>query len=185
MKSYKDTGPVTIQVTRSEEESIFNQLFREHFRALTFFACSIIGPELFAKDIVQECFIKVWYRRKQLINLTGLRSYLYAAVKNDCISYLRKKAVMDRKREIYLEKVKDIALSFDKEIITREIFCELYNRIKRLPEKMQEVVRLYYLEGMSSGEIGRVLRKSPDTVQHQRKAALRLLQDGKGFLMVA
>lgn len=185
MKSCKDTGPAALQVMPNEEESVFNQLFREHFRALSFFACSIIGQELFAKDIVQECFIKVWCRRKQLINLTGLRSYLYAAVKNDCISYLRKKAVMDRKREIYIEKVKDITLSFDKEIITREIFCELYNRIKRLPEKMQEVVRLYYLEGMSSAEIGRVLRKTTDTVQHQRKAALRLLGNGKKVLLVA
>lgn len=185
MKSCKDTGPAAVQVMQDNGEPIFNQLFHEHFRSLSFFAQSIIGQELFAKDIVQECFIKVWCRRKLLINLTGLRSYLYTAVKNDCISYLRKKAVMDRKRDVYLQKVEDVVLSFDKEIINKEVFCELYERIARLPEKMQEVVKLYYLEGMSSAEIGRVLQKNTDTVQHQRKAALRLLSNGKKVLLVA
>jgi len=185
MKSCKDTGPATVQTMQDEGEPVFNQLFHEHFRSLSFFAQSIIGQELFANDIVQECFIKVWCRRKQLINLTGLKSYLYAAVKNDCISYLRRKGVMDRKREVYLEKVKDLALSFDKEIMNKEIFCELYNRVERLPEKMQEVVKLYYFEGLSSAEIARVLQKNSDTVQHQRKAALRLLGNGKRILLVA
>jgi len=174
-----------IRSIRDNEESTFNQLFREHFCSLSFFARSIIGQELFAQDIVQECFIKVWKRHKQLTDLAGLRSYLYAAVKNDCISYLRKKTVRDKKQKIYLEKAAmDMKQSFEQSIIYAETVCELYGCIERLPEKMQEVVKLYYLEEMGTVEIGQLLRKSCDTIHHQRKAALGLLRK-REFLMVA
>lgn len=174
-KNYKDMA------MRDERESVFDQLFREHFHALSFFARSIIGQELFAQDIVQECFIKVWSRRRQLINLSGLKSYLYAAVKNDCISYLRRQVVKNRKYEVYLEKIAiEVMPPLDKEIIHG-----LYNCVERLPEKMREVIQLYYLEEMSSGAIGRILQKNPDTVQRQRKSALRLLRNEKRLLRVA
>lgn len=182
--SHKNIGSANVQPVK--DEGVFNQLFREHFRELSFFARAIIKQELFAQDIVQECFIKVWSRRKQLADLSGLRSYLYTTVKNDCISYLRKRAVKNRRHQIYLEKAgMDVTPSFEKEIIHSEIIAELYRSVERLPGKMQEVVKLYYLKEMSSVEIGKLLQKNPDTVQHQRKSALRLLCNKKGFLMVA
>ncbi|RYZ87236.1 MAG: RNA polymerase sigma-70 factor [Proteobacteria bacterium] len=172
-----DKGSLSIQAVRDGEESAFNQLFRQHFRALSFFAHSIIGQELYAQDIVQECFIKVWSRRTQLTDLVELKSYLYAAVKNDCINYLRRQAVRDKKQEAYLlNSATEEATSVDPDIIRAETVQELYARIEQLPEKMREVIKLYYLEGKSSGEIGRLLQKDPDTIQHQRQSALRWLR---------
>ncbi|HEX2846322.1 MAG TPA: sigma-70 family RNA polymerase sigma factor [Chitinophagaceae bacterium] len=184
--SYKDIGSVVVQPIREDREPKFNQLFREHFRALSFFARSITGQELFAQDIVQECFIKVWKRYKQLTDSDRLKSYLYAAVKNDCISYLRKQAVRNKRREVYQEKVAvNQALSIEQEMVYIETVCELYAHIGRLPEKMREVVRLYYLEEKSAAEIGKLLQKNCDTVQHQRQTALNLLRIKKELLIAA
>lgn len=65
----------------------------------------------------------------------------------------------------------------DEKIIHAETLRELHRRIDRLPAKMKEVVKLYYIEGKSSGKISRLLDKHTDTVHHQRKAALRLLRE--------
>jgi RNA polymerase sigma-70 factor (ECF subfamily) len=184
--NYKDIGSMIVQSIREDKESTFNKLFNEHFSALSFFARSITGQELFAQDIVQECFIKVWKRYKQLTDLGALKSYLYAAVKNDCISYLRRQAVRNKKREVYLEKAAiKLAPSIEQEMICAETIYELYAHIGRLPEKMREVVQLYYLEEKSAVEIGRLLQKNCDTVQHQRQTALNLLRNKKKFLIAA
>ncbi|MET0462615.1 MAG: RNA polymerase sigma-70 factor [Chitinophagaceae bacterium] len=162
---------------------MFNQQFREHFRALSFFACSIIGEDLYAQDIVQECFIRIWNRRHLLKDLAELKSYLYSAVKNACINYLRTQNVRKRKQEKFLELTNgQVSTSMDVDIIRAEVIRELNDRIDQLPDKMREVVRLYYFEGKKSGEIGKLLQKSPDTVQHQRKSALRLLRDMKSLI---
>jgi RNA polymerase sigma-70 factor (family 1) len=177
---HRDTGSLSMYSACGDEEAAFNQLFRENFRALSFFAHSIIGQELYAKDIVQECFIKIWNRRAKLIGLNELRSYLYTAVKNDCINYLRSQAVQDKKWAIYLEHItEDTMPSMDQEIIHAETMRELHSCIEQLPEKMREVVKLYYIEGKSSGRISCLLQKNRDTIHHQRKAALRLLRNLK------
>ena len=163
---------------------MFSRLFRQHFRALSFFAHSITGQDLLSEDIVQDCFIKVWNRRQQLKDLAELKSYLYAAVKNDCINYLRKQSVRDKKQQAWLDlQTETVSAGVDQDIIRAEAIRELNDRIEQLPEKMREVVRLYYFEGKSSGEIARVLQKNPDTVQHQRKTALRLLRNLKSFFL--
>ncbi len=175
-----------VQSIREDKESTFNKLFNEHFSSLSFFARSITGQELFAQDIVQECFIKVWKQYKQLTDPGGLKSYLYAAVKNDCISYLRKQAVRNKRQEAYVGKAAAyLAPSIEQEMIYAETVYELYAHIGQLPEKMQEVVQLYYLEGKSAVEIGRLLQKNCDTVQHQRQTALNLLRNKKKFLIAA
>lgn len=174
--------PLSVQSILDGDETAFNQLFRQHFRALSFFAHSLIGQELNAEDIVQECFIKVWNRRLQLKDLSELKSYLYAAVKNDCLNYLHNQSVRDKKRQAYIDgQEQAIMMGIDQEIVKAETIRELNDRIEQLPDKMREVVRLYYFEGKNSGEIGRLLQKNPDTVQHQRKTALRMLRNLKSF----
>ena len=173
---------LSVQEVWDGDETVFNQLFRQHFRALSFFAHSIIGEELYAQDIVQECFIKVWNRRHQLKDVSELKPYLYAAVKNDCINHLRSQSVRDKKQQAYVDRESDhVVGAVDVDMIRAESIRMLNDRIEQLPEKMREVVRLYYFEGKSSGEIGRLLKKNPDTVQHQRKTALRLLRNLKCF----
>ncbi|MCG2613125.1 RNA polymerase sigma-70 factor [Terrimonas sp. NA20] len=177
-----DIGSLSVQDVWDGNETVFNQLFREHFRALSFFAHSIIGQDLYAQDIVQECFIRVWNRRHVLKDVSELKPYLYTAVKNDCINYLRQQNVRDKKQQQFLDLEKEhTEPSIDTDMIRAESIRELNDRIDQLPDKMREVVRLYYFEGKSSGEIGRLLQKSPDTVQHQRKTALRLLRNLKSF----
>ena len=166
------------------DEAVFNELFRQHFRALAFFAHSIIRQELYAQDIVQECFIRVWNRRQHLRDIGELKSYLYTSVKNDCINYLRGQSVRDKKQQEYLDSAAEqVSTPVDQDIVRAEAIRELNDRIEQLPEKMREVVRLYYFEGKSSGEIGRLLQKNPDTVQHQRKTALRLLRKLRCFFL--
>ena len=42
-------------------------------------------------DVVQEVFIKVWSHKKELVDDPKAQYYLFTAVRNNCISLLRKK----------------------------------------------------------------------------------------------
>lgn len=174
--------PSSEQPEWKRNEQAFNHLFRQNFRILSSFAYSIIHQNIDAQDIVQDCFIKVWNRCHQLKDLANLKPYLYTAVKNDCINYLRQQNVHDKKRQRYLDQIATTSTdAVDLNIVRAETKRELDKRIEQLPQKMREVIRLYYYECKSSGEIGRLLEKNPDTVQHQRIRALRLLRKKKYF----
>ena len=53
----------------------------------------------------------------------------------------------------------------------------LYEALGRLPAKYREVIHLFYYEGFSTEEIGRLLRRKHSTVRTQLTRARALLRD--------
>src|ERR1700709_1908452 len=81
------------KVIRMGKEEAFDFLFRQYYAALCFFANSIIHNDEDAKDIVQDCFIKLWDDTEFTERVETIKSFLYMMVHNRCIDYVRKKKV--------------------------------------------------------------------------------------------
>ena len=57
-----------------------------------------------AKDIVQEAYITMWNKRKELDDVVNIESYAKNIVKNKCIDFLR--STHDQK-ELFIDVVED------------------------------------------------------------------------------
>jgi RNA polymerase sigma factor (sigma-70 family) len=68
----------------------FEALFKAQYNSLANYACSILGNEHEAEDVVQEVFIKIWNTQPELARSPQAKFYLLTAVRNTSISSLRK-----------------------------------------------------------------------------------------------
>ena len=96
-KAYESLQEGRAHVVPIGKEKTFDYFFRQYFAALCFFAQSIIHNEEDAKDIVQDCFIKLWDDDSALEEKADtVKSFLYTMVRNRCIDYVRKKKVITK-----------------------------------------------------------------------------------------
>lgn len=77
----------------------FTEAFFRNRRRYCNFAMSFIRNETEAELIVDECFLRFWEKR-DTIEREKFESYFYAALKNNCLEWLRKKL---RQQEIRSE----------------------------------------------------------------------------------
>lgn len=84
-------------------EQNFDYFFRQYYVALCFFANSIIHNDEDAKDIVQDCFVKLW--NNDIVNekVGNVKSFLYTMVRNRCIDYTRKQKTITKTKSIPLK----------------------------------------------------------------------------------
>ncbi len=160
---------------RGEEEA-FDKLFRDYFPVLSLFAFRLTGDEQEAEDIVQDCFVSLWSRRHALDHIDSIRSYLYTAVRYQCIRYRKKIRSTNMQDAASAPEIADENLNIEALVVMAETVREIYSLIDLLPPRMQQVFRLYYLEGKSYQEIGKLLKTDPETVRNQRFKALQLIR---------
>jgi RNA polymerase sigma-70 factor (ECF subfamily) len=75
------------------DEAAFEQMFKTHFKRLHAYAFTILRDEIQAEEMVQQVFFKLWERNENL-SLTGsISSYLYRAVHNESLNYIKHQKV--------------------------------------------------------------------------------------------
>jgi RNA polymerase sigma-70 factor (ECF subfamily) len=76
-----------------QDEAAFEQVFKTHFKNLHAYACTIIKEEAAAEEVVQQVFFKLWERSKALSISGSVAAYLYRAVYNESLNYLKHQKV--------------------------------------------------------------------------------------------
>jgi RNA polymerase sigma-70 factor (ECF subfamily) len=160
----------------SDEHSTFDFFFRTYYTALCFFANSIVGDEDGAKDIVQNCFEKLWNRRVSFVERSEtIKTFLYTMVRNECIDQVRKRKTITK---AYKELTRSDATEpeyFD-EVTFAETVRQILDHVDQLPERTREVCKLYYLEGKNYREIAKDLGTSPEAIRKVRDRALERIR---------
>lgn len=154
----------------------FSHIFKKYYPRLCHFSFRVTGSMALSEDICQEAFIRYWHNRSNVSDSEdAVKSYLYTAVRNACISQLRHNKVVKR----YL-KSQDGAdtedITVDHAMILSEVAAEIRQALEKLPQGCRQVVQMAYLEGMKNKEIASRLGVSVNTVKTQRQRAIHLLR---------
>jgi RNA polymerase sigma-70 factor (ECF subfamily) len=155
----------------------FEALFKSHFAFLCNFAQQYVHDRDAAQDICQKAFIRLWEKRAEMDPQQSIKSYLFTAVKNRCLNYLR-----DHKK--YRSKILDLDcgdIDFSREDDDRLAAEDLQNRIdqalSQLPEKCRQVFEMSRYRQMKYQEIADELDISPKTVEAHMSKALKTLKE--------
>jgi RNA polymerase sigma-70 factor (ECF subfamily) len=161
--------------------NIFEQLFRGLFRPLCGFAMKYVMDEDEAKNIVHDVFITVWEKFEQLPSDTNYRSYLYTAVRNRSLNYIR-----DKKKHVVLEKLQEHEpAEINTTLESSELEREIELAIESLPEKCRMVFEMHRFEGFKYAQIAEKMQISVKTVEAQMSKALSILREHLAdFLMI-
>jgi RNA polymerase sigma-70 factor (family 1) len=170
------TDELIMQKIRDKDPAAFNEVYDMLYRKLFLFAKSLIGDTEEARDIVTEAFIKLWARKKPFSNLVHLQVYFYTVIKNACIDYLRRDKLRTKIEHQLIQSGTIHENFIEKRYQEAELVQMLYERINQLPERMQQVFKLTYLDGYSRTEVAQMLNLSENTIRNTNAAAMKALR---------
>ncbi len=159
-------------IVQLKSQQDLSKFFNQHYRTAVIHATRIVKEQSIGEDLVQDCFIKFWEKRKE-IDTPSLKNYFFKMVKNKSLDYLRVK------RPITTEPAESDFHSEDHSKMEYEELSESINNIiDSLPERCRQVFVLSRFEEMTYKEIAKTLEISTKTVEHQVSKALRILGAG-------
>ena len=154
----------------------FDKLFSKYSKKLYYFAKGYIGSKEDAEGLVQEVFLMVWNKRKELKENLSFNAFLYTVTYNAIRKYFRKKA----REKKYLDRfLVDYDGKYNKKVADIEYnnLLELANEaIEKLPEKRKLIFELSRYDGLSNMEISKRLDISKKTVENQIYSALKFIR---------
>ena len=163
------------------EGNSFDFFFRQYYSPLSFFANSILHNEEEAKDIVQDCFVKLWDSQPINERSETVKSFLYTAVRNKCVDLLRKKKVIQKAKLHLIQNNEDDFEYFD-EVAFAEMIHLLDGYLSELPSKVQQIIKLYYLDKKKYHEIANEINSTTEAVRKQKARALKIIRQKFLFL---
>ena len=151
----------------------FEQLFKEYYTGLCFFALRYTEDESAAEEVVQDVFYKLWEKRKKISIKTSIKSYLYIAVRNKCLQKINHLKVKQKYLKSVNNEYKISTQSPDENLIYDESI-EIFNEaLSRLPEKCRTIFKMSRFEGLKYKEIAFELSISVKTVEAYITKALK------------
>ena len=168
----------TISEFNAGKEEAFESIYKTFFISLAHFASRIIQNEADAKDIAAVTFEVLWKKHEERFsNIKDMRSYLFGAVKNKCMTYLadtKRQHHMQQEFSLFINRTDDYVLA---QMVRSEFLHQVYQEIETLPNKRKMVFKLFYIEGLNSQEISKKLKMKPADVYNNKKKALDQLRN--------
>ncbi len=160
--------------------SYFSTQFHIYYRPLCLYALRLLGNTDEAEDVVQDTFAALWEKRDTLHQISSVKSYLYTAVRNNCLMKLRTKKDFESVEEFQLVDENTL----EEEVSRAELEARLWKMIDGLPERQREVFLMAKRDGMAYKEIAEKTGLSVKTVENHVTRALKSLRhkDPKTFL---
>lgn len=166
-----------LQIAEGNQDA-FERLYR-HYRnkAYTIALTYLTVPEE-AEDVLQECFLKLWYNRQRLTEIEAFDQYLFIVLRNMLISALRKTETQQK----IIKQVQQTAvlqpgkLSGIEQAESARLQEAIRGVIAKLPAKQQEIYKMSREEGMSHAEIAQVFQISDRTVSNLLSIILNQLR---------
>lgn len=160
------------------DDLTFNRIFEDLYTPLCRYSMKFVNDLSVAEDIVQDQFVYIWEKGKKLSEFVSIRAYLYTAVKNRSINYIKKNiaskelSFSEHRREIELPKeLTNPAVILE----NQEIEIIIKKALQTLPEKCRTIFLMRRHGDMSNREIAEQLGISIKTVEAQMTIAIKKL----------
>lgn len=174
---------INIKHLKDGNELVFNQIIQAYWPRLKKFAVIYTQDEEVAKELVQDTFLALWNKRKELKDDTSLITFLMVVCRNKCLNYLaQKKHEISRLDEldeeyIYLKANQYVLEDSTSDILeTKDLEKAIRNALDKLPPKTKEIFLMSRFDNKKNKEIAESLDISIKTVEFHINKALQILK---------
>ena len=161
---------------KKDDHDSFQKLFERYSLPLFRFSLSYLKSEEIAEDVVQEVFIKIWNRRKEIRNDTSFQSYLFTIALNAVRKHFNKLSRQNELKHDILAGFSENEPGFDDDLRYSSLLEKLDEFIGRMPEKRREVFIKKKMEEKSLKEIALECGITPKTVEYHITEAMKFLK---------
>ncbi|WP_205509267.1 RNA polymerase sigma factor [Longitalea arenae] len=173
------SGPATQTVEAGADlAKKFNRIFVATKDRLYHFVWKLTRHETDAKDIIQNCYARLWQKIATVDDSSDVLPLLFTYARNAVIDHLRKKT---RQRQLISQLQQDNtppdAIAPPEHLIHyKERLQQLQSSIDLLPARRKEIFTLVKQEGLSPKIVADQLGISPATVEKQIGLSLKFLR---------
>jgi len=140
-----------------------------------------------ADDVTQEVLIKLW-KNIDKFNFNAAGSYIMKITHNQCIDYLRKRNVLQKREieitDIFEESFVNVSDLNDPEkmVLQKSLNQELKQAIEDLPVNLKSIFIMYQLQGMKYKEISKALDIPLNSIKvYLMRARIKLQKELRQF----
>lgn len=174
-----------LQLITGGSDDAFSMLYRRYWEELFVTAARALRDRDAAEDVVQDVFLSVWSRRKELKIEGALAAYLHTSVRYKAIHYIEKNIT----RRDYLALLADVSVNFllpnaVVNLQVKELQQIIENAVNVMPPKMQQAYRLSRQQQLSHKEIAEQMNVSAETVKKHIQHALRLIKSALQYSII-
>lgn len=160
---------------KNNDTNALNILFKRYFSVLCYFSFQFVKSRDLTEEVVSDVFLNIWLKRGSIVIKSSLKAYLFTAVRNQSINYMKKKDYHFEELEIVDKEGKISSLRADDFLIYKDLENEIENIVQKLPEKRQLIFRMNRFEGLSYKEISEILSISINTIQNHMVKAVKFM----------
>jgi len=174
----------TLENLKKGDSKAFESVFRFWYEPIVNFADEYLSDLESARNIVQNIFLRLWEKHNLVDPDSNLKSYLYMATRNACLSHIRHLKVESAYFEKSLRCSEDLQLNYE---ALNELNMEQldFNRLEQLiqetidslPERCREVFIMSRYEDLKNKEIAEKLDISVKAVEANITRALAKLRE--------
>lgn len=159
--------------------SYYENIFRKYYKEMYGYGLKLSQREEIVKDCIQELFQTIWERRKKLQHIKSPRVYLFVSLRRNILKKLKKR----KKRKDAFKKIEEscfIEFGIEEIIIKDEIKKQqkeaLHKALNHLSDRQREIIYLHFYNGMSYGEIEKILSINRQSVRNHVYRAMETLR---------
>ena len=159
------------------QEKAFRILYEKYAPALRYFAAKYVGEEEVIDDIVQDVFVCLWEKRVDFKTEETIKAFLYKAVKNSCLNFLKHQEYEWNYAEIIRKKTPVYETESDSVYTLDELYRMLYETLNKLPDNYRTVFIESFFKGKTHTEIAEELNLSVKSVNRYKQRTIELLRN--------
>lgn len=165
------------------DQSAFTELVKRYRAKIYSIAFRILGNHLDADEVVQETFVRIFKKRRELADVKYFSTFLIRIATNYSIDLLRKQKRHTTMSEDASSLPGDVQVDLARRIITpsqkfenKRIMEEIEKALQLLPPKQKMTVLLHDVEGCTKSEIAEIFECPEATVRSNLHIARRKLK---------
>lgn len=163
-----ETDETLVMLTLAGEQCAYEILVLRYQRAVISAAMSVTRNQFMAEDAAQDAFVTAWMKLNTLQESAKFGVWVCRIAKNCALNMITR-----YRSFLPLDVVENLDVADDPMQNPAELYVfseerdELNKSIGKLPEKVREIICLYYFEGLSIAEIADRMRIAEGTVKWQ------------------
>ena len=172
-----NSDPALLKGLKKGDHACVRQLFGQYSQPLFRFSFSYLKSKEAAEDVVQETFIKIWNKRKDIDTKKSFQSYLFTIALNTVRKQFNKLAEENQVKHDVLASISGNPEKMDDQDNFEELLDQLAALISEMPEKRRMIFERKKLQGKSQKEIAEEFHISVKTVEYHITEGMKFLKE--------
>jgi RNA polymerase sigma-70 factor (family 1) len=172
-----NNDPVLMMAISNKDRKVFETFYKKYYKQLFALAYRYVGQAEVAEEIVHDLFINIWNKAGQLNIQYSMKSYLFRAIVNSSLNFIKKERMDAEKRLAYVSVHENDQAAEENQANEEQLLVNLEEALNLLPPKCKEIMYLSRFGKLKQQEIADQLDISLKTVKNHLTYGFQKLRE--------